>query len=64
MLASGSVYKFMLFGTAWSWDPIETLGLVTWMAAGTLLHLHLMAGWEARRLEAAILAFRGGAKQV
>ncbi|NIP15989.1 MAG: hypothetical protein GWN02_07605, partial [Gemmatimonadetes bacterium] len=35
---------------AWSFDPIETLGFVAWMAYGTLLHLHLMAGWEGRRL--------------
>jgi len=50
MLASGSVYKFMLFGTAWSFDPIESLGFVAWVAYGTLLHLHLFAGWDGRRL--------------
>lgn len=50
MLASGSIYKFLLFGTAWSFDPIETLGLLAWLAYGTLLHLHLMAGWSGRRL--------------
>jgi ABC-type transport system involved in cytochrome c biogenesis permease subunit len=50
MLVSGSIYKFMLFGTAWSFDPIETLGLVAWIAYGTLLHLHLMAAWSGRRL--------------
>lgn len=52
MLASGSFYKFLLFGRVWSFDPIETLGLVAWMAYGTLLHLHLLAGWEGRRLAA------------
>jgi ABC-type uncharacterized transport system permease subunit len=52
MLASGSFYKFLLFGEAWSFDPIETMGFVTWMSYGTLLHLHLMAGWEGRRLAA------------
>jgi ABC-type transport system involved in cytochrome c biogenesis permease subunit len=52
MLASGSLYKFLLFGSAWSFDPVETLGLVAWMAYGTLLHLHLLAGWEGRRLAA------------
>ena len=50
MLASGSFYKFLLFGQAWSFDPVETLGLLVWLAYGTLLHLHMMAGWEARRL--------------
>jgi ABC-type transport system involved in cytochrome c biogenesis permease subunit len=50
MLISGSFYKFLLFGRAWSFDPIETLGFVAWIAYGTLLHLHLFAGWEGRRL--------------
>jgi ABC-type transport system involved in cytochrome c biogenesis permease subunit len=44
MLASGSFYKFLLFGDAWSFDPMETLGFAAWIAYGTLLHLHLMAG--------------------
>ena len=52
MLASGSFYKFLLFGRVWSFDPIETLGLVAWLAYGTLLHMHLLAGWDGRRLAA------------
>ena len=50
MLVSGSFYKFLLFGHAWSFDPIETLGLVAWIAYGTLLHMHLFAGWDGHRL--------------
>lgn len=56
MLASGSFYKFLLFGRAWSFDPVETLGLVAWVSYGTLLHLHLFSGWEGRRLAAWCLA--------
>jgi len=56
MLASGSLYKFMLFGSAWSFDPIETLGFVAWVSYGTLLHMHLLAGWPARRLAGWCLA--------
>lgn len=52
MLATGSFYKFLLFGTPWSFDPVETLGLVAWLAYGTLLHMHLFAGWEGRKLAA------------
>ena len=52
MMASGSLYKFLLFGRAWSFDPIETLGFVAWVAYGTLLHMHLFAGWQGRRLAA------------
>lgn len=50
MMASGSFYKFLLFGRAWSFDPIETLGFAAWVAYGTLLHMDLLAGWSPRRL--------------
>jgi len=50
MMASGSFYKFLLFGEAWSFDPIEILGFIAWIAYATLLHLHLMGGWEGRQL--------------
>jgi ABC-type transport system involved in cytochrome c biogenesis permease subunit len=50
MLVSGSVYKFLLFGVAWSFDPIETLGFAAWCAYGTLLHMHLFAKWDGRKL--------------
>jgi ABC-type transport system involved in cytochrome c biogenesis permease subunit len=50
MLVSGSFYKFLLFGRAWTFDPIETLGFVAWVAYGALLHMQLFAGWEGRRL--------------
>lgn len=50
MIVSGSFYKFLLFGRAWSFDPVETLALLSWLAAGTVLHLHLFAGWSGRRL--------------
>ena len=50
MLASGSWYKYLLFGRLWSFDPIETLGLGAWLAYGALIHLHLLASWSGRRL--------------
>lgn len=50
MIATGSLYKFMLFGKVWSWDPIETMALIAWLAYGTLLHMPLLAGWSMRRV--------------
>jgi len=50
MMASGSLYKFLLFGRLWSFDPVETLGFVAWIGYGTLLHMHLFAGWSGKRL--------------
>jgi ABC-type transport system involved in cytochrome c biogenesis permease subunit len=49
MIATGSLYKFMLFGKAWSFDPIETMAFTAWLLYGTLLHMLLLAGWSARR---------------
>jgi ABC-type transport system involved in cytochrome c biogenesis permease subunit len=56
MMVTGSFYKFLLFGRVWSFDPIETLGLVAWVSYGTLLHMQLFAGWQGRRLAAWCLA--------
>lgn len=50
MIVSGSLYKFMLFGSAWSFDPIETLALAVWLAYATLLHMHRLGGWHGRKL--------------
>jgi ABC-type transport system involved in cytochrome c biogenesis permease subunit len=50
MIASGSVYKFLLFGKPWSFDPVESMALVVWMAYATLLHLHLFVGWKGKKL--------------
>lgn len=49
MIVTGSFYKFLLFGKVWSWDPIETMALIAWLAYGTLLHMSLLAGWSGRR---------------
>ena len=54
-------------GVAWSFDPIETLGIVAWLSYGTLLHLHFFAHWRDRRLAAwglglfglLVLSYRG-----
>lgn len=50
MIATGSLYKFMLFGRVWTFDPIETLALIAWLVYGTLLHMMLLAGWGAQRV--------------
>lgn len=60
MLATGMFYKFLLFGTAWSFDPVEAMGLAAWLAYGTLLHLQLLGGWTPRRLAAWCLVVFAG----
>ncbi len=50
MIATGSLYKFLLFGKTWSFDPIESFALITWLAYGALLHMHLLGRWRRERL--------------
>jgi ABC-type transport system involved in cytochrome c biogenesis permease subunit len=38
MLVAGSVWAYSAWGRYWSWDPLETWTLVTWLALGGLLH--------------------------
>lgn len=52
MMASGALYRFLLFGSAWSFDPMETMGLTVWLGYGTLLHLRLLGRWPDRRIAA------------
>lgn len=39
MLAAGSIWAHYLWGSWWSWDPIETWSLFTWLFYGFYLHL-------------------------
>lgn len=49
-LASGSIWAYRLWGSYWSWDPVETWTLLTWLAYGFYLHAKLTLGWGRRRL--------------
>jgi len=51
MIASGAIWAKDLWGNYWSWDPVETWSLVTWLIYGTAIHLRLTMGWRGRRLE-------------
>lgn len=50
MIVSGSAYRFILTGTLWSFDPVESMALVVWMAYATLLSMHFFVGWKGKRL--------------
>jgi len=50
MLASGSVWANTAWGSYWSWDPVETWSLVTWLIYGFHLHARTFLGWDIRRL--------------
>jgi len=50
MIGSGSIWASSLWGSYWSWDPVETWSLICWAAYGLILHLRLTWGWRGRRL--------------
>ena len=50
MIASGSIWAKNLWGSYWSWDPVETWSLLSWLIYGLALHLRITLGWRGRRL--------------
>lgn len=50
MLISGAIWANGLWGSYWSWDPLETWSLVTWLSYGVIIHFKLTLGWRGRRI--------------
>jgi cytochrome c-type biogenesis protein CcsB len=50
MIAAGSIWAKSLWGSYWSWDPVETWSLLSWLIYGLALHLRLTLRWRGRRL--------------
>ncbi len=49
MIASGAIWARELWGSYWSWDPVETWSLVTWLMYGLAIHLRVTRGWRGAR---------------
>lgn len=49
MIASGAIWARDLWGAYWSWDPVETWSLITWLIYGIAIHLRITMGWRGRR---------------
>ena len=50
MIASGAIWAKDLWGNYWSWDPVETWSLITWLIYGLTIHLRVTMGWKGRKL--------------
>lgn len=50
MIASGAIWAYRLWGSYWSWDPVETWSLLTWLGYAFYLHAKLTLGWKGERL--------------
>ena len=57
MISAGAIWAKDLWGSYWSWDPVETWSLISWLTYGIIIHLRVTFGWRDKRLAtAAILA--------
>jgi hypothetical protein len=46
---TGAYYGSLLWATAWSWDPVQSLGLLSWLLFGSAIHLRLFFAASLRR---------------
>lgn len=49
MIAAGSIWAKDLWGSYWSWDPVEVWSLASWLVYGLSIHLKVQLGWKGRR---------------
>ena len=50
MISAGAIWAKDLWGSYWSWDPVETWSLISWLTYGITIHLRVTFGWRERRL--------------
>jgi cytochrome c-type biogenesis protein CcsB len=49
MIAAGAIWAKDLWGSYWSWDPVETWSLISWLSYGIAIHLRVTFGWRESR---------------
>jgi cytochrome c-type biogenesis protein CcsB len=50
MIVAGSIWAKNLWGSYWSWDPVETWSLISYIVYGTAIHLRVTMGWRGTRM--------------
>jgi cytochrome c-type biogenesis protein CcsB len=50
MISSGAIWARDLWGSYWSWDPVETWALLSALIYGLWIHLRLTLRWTGRRM--------------
>jgi cytochrome c-type biogenesis protein CcsB len=50
MISAGAIWAKDLWGSYWSWDPVETWSLISWLVYGLTIHLRVTFGWREKRL--------------
>ena len=49
MIVAGSIWAEGLWGSYWSWDPVETWSLISYLVYGIAIHLRVTMGWRDSR---------------
>jgi len=56
MIAAGAIWAKDLWGSYWSWDPVETWSLISWLIYGIAIHLRITFGWRDQRMAWVVIA--------
>lgn len=49
MMLSGAIWAYKAWGRYWSWDPIETWALISWLVYGLYVHMRFSCGWHGTK---------------
>lgn len=55
MNVAGAIWANQAWGSYWSWDPIETWSLISWIVFAIVLHLRLVHGWRGGRAVGSVI---------
>jgi ABC-type transport system involved in cytochrome c biogenesis permease subunit len=50
MISTGAIWARDLWGSYWSWDPVETWSLLSGLLYGLWIHLRLALRWHGARM--------------
>jgi cytochrome c-type biogenesis protein CcsB len=56
MISAGAIWAKDLWGSYWSWDPVETWSMISWTTYGIAIHLRVTFGWRDARLAWLVIA--------
>jgi len=49
MIAAGAVWANYVWGNYWSWDPVETWSLISWLVYCIYIHLRINRRWHGEK---------------
>jgi cytochrome c-type biogenesis protein CcsB len=56
MIVAGSIWAEGLWGSYWSWDPVETWSLISYLVYGIAIHLRVTLNWRDTRYAWLVIA--------